>query len=335
MYDILRKRPIILLTGIISLILAFFALGLGIYVIKPADKTGEEKTVVVSEGMSLHQTAAKLEKMGIIKNRAAFIFWARLMRYSRRIKSGEYCLSPQMAPIKIMEILTKGNIITHPVTLPEGITFYQIADILADKGLADRQQFISIAERGDYIRSMGINASSLEGYLYPDTYQFARGLSVDSIIDTMINRFMNIITPFKEQITASGMGLEEVITLASIVEKETGKAEERPVIASVFLNRLKKKMRLDSDPTVIYGIKDFSGNLKRKDLTAYSPYNTYVIRGLPPGPIANPGIESINAVLNPAETDYLYFVSKNDGSHHFSKTLQEHNKAVAIYQKRR
>jgi UPF0755 protein len=131
-----------------------------------------------------------------------------------------------------------------------------------------------------------------------------------------------------------GMNLPELITLASIVEKETGLAEERPTIASVFLNRLKKGMRLESDPTVIYGIKDFDGNLTRKDLNRATPYNTYIIRGLPPGPIANPGLEAIRAVLYPAQTDYLYFVSRNDGSHHFSKTLSEHNKAVQIYQKR-
>jgi UPF0755 protein len=335
MYKIFKKTPFILITGIIFLLLAFFILGFGISVIKPADKTGGEQTIIVSEGMSLQEVAAKLESKEIIKSRTVFMVWARLMRYSRMIKAGEYRLSPKMAPIRIMEILTKGLIITYPVTLPEGLSLYQIAGILSERGLIDRKQFISIAESGDYIKTLGIKAPSLEGYLYPDTYQFARGLSAGTIIDTMINRFMDVVRPLREQVKASNMKLEEIITLASIVEKETGKAEERPVIASVFLNRLSKKMRLESDPTVIYGIKDFSGNLTRKDLNTPTPYNTYVIRGLPPGPIANPGIESISAVLNPAETDYLYFVSKNDGSHHFSRTLQEHNKAVTIYQKRR
>lgn len=335
MYNIFKKRPFILLTGITFLLLAFFILGFGISVLKPADKNGEEQTIIVSEGMSLQEVASKLESRGIIKNRSVFMLWAKLMRYSRMLKAGEYRLSPKMAPIRIMEILKRGLIISHPVTLPEGLSLYQIADILSKNGLVDRKQFISIAESGDYIKTLGIKAPSLEGYLYPDTYQFARGLSASSIIDTMINRFMNVIRPLEGQIKTSNMRLEEIITLASIVEKETGKAKERPVIASVFLNRLKKRMRLESDPTVIYGIKNFSGNLTRNDLNTHTPYNTYVIRGLPPGPIANPGIESITAVLNPAKTDYLYFVSKNDGSHHFSKTLQEHNKAVTIYQKRR
>ena len=149
----------------------------------------------------------------------------------------------------------------------------------------------------------------------------------------MVTRFFKVVEPFKEAIEMSGITLPEIVTLASIVEKETGNAEERPIIASVFLNRLKKRMRLESDPTVIYGIDKFNGNLTRKDLLTKTPYNTYIIRGLPPGPIASPGSEAIKAVLFPADTGYLFFVSKNDGSHHFSKTLQEHNRAVIIYQK--
>jgi UPF0755 protein len=144
-----------------------------------------------------------------------------------------------------------------------------------------------------------------------------------------------MVDPLKPRALEVGMKMEDVVVLASIVEKETGRSEERPMIASVFLNRLKKKMRLESDPTVIYGIENFNGNLRRKDLNRPSPYNTYLIRGLPAGPIANPGLASIKAVLSPARTDYLYFVSKNDGTHYFSKTLTEHNKAVRIYQKRK
>jgi UPF0755 protein len=155
-----------------------------------------------------------------------------------------------------------------------------------------------------------------------------------TVIDVMVRRFWEVIEPMREMTDGADMTIEEVVTLASIVEKETGRAEERPIIASVFLNRLKKRMRLESDPTVIYGIENFNGNLTRKDLTQRTPYNTYVIRGLPVGPIGNPGFESIKAILLPARTDYLYFVSKNDGTHYFSKTLKEHNRAVNIYQKK-
>jgi UPF0755 protein len=234
-----------------------------------------------------------------------------------------------------MEILTRGVIITHPITIPEGYNRVQIADLLEQKGLIDKRKFLSLTEEPNLIASYNLSGNTLEGYLYPDTYQFAKGLSAGSIINTMVRRFFEIIQPYSARIEASDLSLKELITLASIVEKETGRKEESPIIASVFLNRLGKGMHLASDPTVIYGIKDFDGNITRKDLKKNTPYNTYVIRGLPPGPIACPGAAAIKAVLYPAETDYLYFVSKNDGSHHFSKTLAEHNRAVEIYQKRK
>ena len=184
------------------------------------------------------------------------------------------------------------------------------------------------------VASYHIDGPSLEGYLYPDTYLISRDLDARELVDLMVRRFWKV---FNDLIRGQkrDMSLREIVTLASIVEKETGLAEERPVIASVFLNRLKKRMRLESDPTVIYGLKNFDGNLKRKDLRTPNPYNTYTNHGLPPGPIANPGRESLMAVINPAETDYLYFVSRNDGSHCFSTTLKEHNRAVVRYQKRR
>ena len=201
------------------------------------------------------------------------------------------------------------------------------------KTLVGKQQFLSLANDPALLEQYGVTGPSLEGYLYPDTYHLARGISASTAIDTMVNRFWEVVSPLRKRAEDVGMKMEDVIILASIVEKETGLAEERPTIASVFLNRLKRGMRLESDPTVIYGLKDFDGNLTREDLMKATHYNTYIIRGLPPGPIANPGLEAIKAVLFPAKTDYLYFVSKNDGSHHFSRTLSEHNKAVQIYQK--
>jgi UPF0755 protein len=262
------------------------------------------------------------------------MLWARIMGYSRKIKSGEYLLNPGITPLRVMEILTRGVIITHSVTIPEGFTKEQIAQLLSEKALVDKEQFLSLTESQELLVKYGITSPSLEGYLYPDTYRFGRGLSAASIIASMVNRFFDVVGPLKRKIEQSGMTLNEVVTLASIVEKETGKDEERAIIASVFLNRLKKRMRLESDPTVIYGIENFNGNITRKDLSTSTPYNTYVIRGLPPGPIASPGFEAIEAVLYPADTKYLFFVSKNDGSHHFSRTLKEHNNAVILYQKR-
>jgi len=239
-----------------------------------------------------------------------------------------------MPPHKVLETLTKGIVITHSVTIPEGFTLQQIGELLEQRELINKEEFLSITGKADSATRYGICAPSLEGYLYPDTYQFGRGLPALSIIEVMVKRFWEVAGPYRERAKELGMTMEEVVTLASIVEKETGLGPERPIIASVFLNRLKKRMRLESDPTVIYGVKGFTGNLKKKHLTEPTPYNTYVIHGLPPGPIASPGEEAIEAVLYPAKTHYLYFVSKNDGSHYFSKTLAEHNRAVQEYQKK-
>jgi len=334
MSNIFKKRSVIICAGILSLVLAILVMGFVLFLNRPAEKEGKDQVIIVREGMNLKEVAGELYSNNIISSKTPFMLWARIMGYSRKIKSGEYLLSPRITPLKVMEILTRGVIITHSITVPEGFTRKQIAQLLSDKDLVDKKQFLELTDNPDLLKKYGVTGPSLEGYLYPDTYRFGRGLSAGSIIESMVSRFFSVVEPFKESIEKSGMTLPEIVTLASIVEKETGKDEERPIIASVFLNRLKKRMRLESDPTVIYGINEFNGNLTRKDLSAKTPYNTYVIRGLPPGPIACPGFEAIKAVLFPADTKYLFFVSKNDGSHHFSQTLQEHNNAVILYQKR-
>ena len=330
-----RKRAVLFSVGLSFLLFVFLSVGLGYYLVSPAAKGGPDRLFVVREGSTLKEVTFDLEKNEIIKGRVLFLYWARLMGYSSRIKAGEYRLNSGLPPLKLLNILSKGAILSHPVTVPEGFTVKQIATLLEKKGLVNKDKFLLLAESPDTGKRYGLNGPGLEGYLYPDTYQFSRGLSAISVIDTMIRRFKEVLAPFQKRIEQSDMTVEKVVTLASIVEKETGRGDERPVIASVFLNRLKRKMRLESDPTVIYGIKNFNGNLTLKNLARSTPYNTYVIRGLPPGPIANPGREAIKAVLYPADTAFLYFVSKNDGSHYFSKTLSEHTRAVDIYQKKR
>jgi UPF0755 protein len=329
-----RKGVAVISLGLFFLAALFLFAALGLFFIRPAEKGGENQLIIVREGLSLKEVAEELDRKEIITNKALFELWAQVLGYSRKIKAGEYKLGSHMAPKRILEKLIKGEVVTYPVTVPEGFTAEQISEILHEMGLMDKEKFLSLVNDPSLLEHYGISAPSLEGYLYPETYHFARGISPRSTIDAMVGRFWQVVSPLKERMDKMGMNLQQVITLASIVEKETGLAEERSTIASVFLNRLKKGMRLESDPTVIYGIKDFDGNLTRKDLTRPTPYNTYIIRGLPPGPIANPGLEAIKAVLYPAKTDYLYFVSRNDGSHHFSKTLTEHNKAVRLYQKR-
>ena len=329
------KKTVLITILILFILAAVAGAGLWVYFTGPVVESGEDKTIVVREGMHLREVSGILEKEGLVKNSTAFLLLAKINGYSRMIKAGEYILNPAMSPGRILEIITRGEVISHIVTIPEGYCLEQIADVLSVNGIIDREKFLAYALVDGVERNYGIEGPGLEGYLYPDTYQFAKGLNAGAIVDAMVKRFREITRQFEQKVTESGMTLNEIVTLASIVEKETGKASERPLIASVFLNRIKKRMRLESDPTVIYGIKNFSGNLKKRDLKTYTPYNTYVIRGLPPGPISNPGVDSINAVLYPADTNYLYFVSKNDGSHHFSNNLKEHNQAVYTYQKKR
>ena len=329
------KRFLLFSIGIFLLTIVFLIIGFWVYNSIPAKKGGLDQIFLVKEGTALSEVAGDLEEKGIIKSRVLFISWTRLKGLSRKIKAGEYCLNSGMPPSKILYTLSKGAIATYPITIPEGFSRIQIGELLEENDLVDKDTFLSLTENEDIASRYGISGPDLEGYLYPDTYRFARGQSAISVIDTMIRRFFKVIEPLKASFEAADMGMEEVVTLASIIEKETACAEERPIIASVFLNRLNKGMRLESDPTVIYGIKDFNGNLKKRHLSENTPFNTYVIRGLPPGPIANPGIDAIQAVLSPSKTDYFFFVSKNDGTHYFSDTLQEHNRAVQIYQKNR
>lgn len=335
MVNITRTRLVFISIGLFFLVVVFLSLGFGLFLVSPADKEGADQVFVVKERSSLKEVAGDLEKRGLITNKTLFVLWTRVKGYGKEIRAGEYSLSPSMPPVQLLEILRKGLVILHPVTIPEGFTRDQIADVLAAKGLADKKRFLELTEDKALLRQYGISGPSLEGHLFPDTYYFSRGTPTLAVLDTMVKRFRQAVAPFMEKTQGTGMKFEDVVTLASIVEKETGRPEERPLIASVFLNRLRLGMRLESDPTVIYGMENFGGDLKKKDLTEKTPYNTYVIYGLTPGPIANPGLESIRAVVEPARTDYLYFVSRNDGSHQFSKTLAEHNRAVGIYQKRK
>ncbi len=329
------KRPILTLAIAAAILFLSMTAWFVYFLLVPASKGASDQVFIVSDGSTLSRISAELEKNGLIRCKDVFLIYARLKGYGRNIKAGEYLLNPKMSSVDIMDILRRGVIITHSVTIPEGYNRRQIARLLARTGLVKEDDFLAFTADAEAARGYGLDSPNLEGYLYPDTYHFSRGLSAKAVSDVMVARFFEIISPYRERIEKSGMSLEQVVTLASIIEKETGRAEERPVIASVFLNRLKSGVRLESDPTVIYGIEDFDGNLKKKDLARKNPYNTYVIRGLPPGAIASPGEDAIRAVLFPADTQYFYFVSKNNGGHQFSRTLSDHNRAVRIFQKSR
>ena len=287
----------------------------------------------IKSGQSLGLVAKNLEKNNLITSPIKFKILAKLMSMDKKIQAGEYKLVSTMTPMDILNAFVKGEVNLHKLTIPEGYSIKQIAEVLEKNNLCSKDEFIEKAFDMEMVESLNINGESLEGYLFPETYFFSKNPSPENIINTMANRFFSIYTnEFQKRAEEINFTDHEIITLASIIEKETGAAKERKLISSVFHNRLKKRMKLETDPTVIYGIKNFNGNITRKDLRKKTPYNTYIIRGLPPGPIANPGIESIKAALYPAKTEFLFFVSKKDGTHYFSRTLREHNKAVRKYQ---
>ena len=302
----------------------------------PASSRPSDAVVLIPAGMPLPVLSSMLQTQGLVRSGERFQWLVRLKGAARQIKAGEYQLFTGLRPGEILDKLVRGEVLLHQITFPEGYTIKQMAELLADKGLASFDEFFAWTTDATFVHELGIPASGLEGYLFPDTYRFARGLPAESILRTVVARF-NQHFGTSQQKKASDLGLtrHQVVILASVIEKETGVPEERPLIAGVFFNRLRRGIRLQSDPTVIYGLKNFDGNLTRSHLLADTPYNTYSRRGLPVGPICNPGAASIQAVLHPAPTSFLYFVAKKDGSHHFSSTLAEHNAAVLRHQRKR
>ncbi len=303
------------------------------YASSPIDFKYREFTVEIPRGSSFSTTVNILEQAGLIRHKKSFHLLALLMDASRHIKPGEYDLGSSMTPVDILNRLLQGRVKGYYVFIPEGFTLERIADRLEDEGLADRETFISLASDNNLLSSLDIGGENAEGYLFPDTYRLDKSMGEEGIIRFMVKQFRKEITPgMLERAKEINLTLDEVLILASIIEKEGGPIEEKPIISAVFHNRLKRGMRLQSDPTVIYAIEDFDGNLRRSDLRKKTPYNTYTIKGLPPGPICNPGLEAIEAALYPAPVDFLYFVSKNNGYHQFSSNLKDHRKAVLKYQ---
>lgn len=311
----------------------YFSFDISAFMKAPKDPGARPKTVMVQPGQGLKAIAQNLENESIISKGIYFALYAKFKKQGEKIKAGEYLLSASQSPEEILDMLVKGKVKLYRITIPEGFSIKEISTLVKEENLCDADTFLALCHDPLFIKSLGVDALSLEGYLFPDTYIFTRQNTCKDIVSTMIRRFQAVFTPeMEKQAMALGFSAHEMVTLASIIEKETGQASERPVISSVFHNRLKKNMRLESDPTVIYGIKDFDGDITKNHLQAKTPYNTYQIFGLPPGPIASPGLMSLQAALNPSRTGYLYFVSKKDSTHHFSETFQEHERAVRRYQ---
>ncbi len=280
----------------------------------------------------LKEIARILEEEGIIKGVKRFAYLTKFKRVSTQIKAGEYPFSTQALPLEVLEKLVKGEYISK-ITIPEGYNIFQIAQLLKMQGFVNRKRFLKLALDPSFVSLLGIEGKSLEGSLFPDTYNLIKGMGEEPILKKMVSRFKEVYRSYEDLAKKKGLFQKEVVIIASLIEKETPTPSERPIISAVFQNRLKRGMRLQSDPTAIYRIQGFKGRITKEDLQRKTPYNTYRFEGLPPEPISNPSEASIRAVLYPARVDYLYFVSKNDGTHHFSKTLAEHNSAVEKYQK--
>ncbi len=330
----MRKSRLEFIAVLVALFISLLFTHLYVIFYTPLSHTENLKTISIQKGTSFRVVASRLQSEGLIKDVDDFLFAAWVLGAYKKSQAGEYEFSSTMAPVRIINMLKRGEIKQYPLTVPEGFNIREIAALLEKKGLVSPKEFIKRATDRGFVRKMGLPGPTFEGFLFPDTYNVRKGATARAIITKMAERFKSVYHgEFEALARKRGMSMKEVVTLASIIEKETMAPEERALISSVFHNRLKKRIRLQSDPTVIYAIKNFDGNLRKRDLRLNSPYNTYRHYGLPPGPISNPGKEALRAALEPAHADYLYFVSKNDGTHKFSKSLREHTRAVNKYQK--
>jgi len=299
----------------------------------PPSKEKVWKEVQVTEGMSFKAIASTLQKEGVLRYRGYFEIIGRLQGISRKVRIGYYGLNTSMSLWEVLEALRKGRIIEYEVVVPEGYNLYQIGWTLSGTPLiSDPQEFISLVKNKEYVHSLGIEADTLEGYLFPDTYYLPKGIKLEDIPKRMVQRFKAVfVDSYLARAEELGFTEQQILTLASIIEKEAKVSSERKLIAAVYHNRLKQGMRLQADPTAVYGTKAWVTKVTRQDLKRRSPYNTYLHKGLPPGPIANPGQGSILAALYPENVDYLFFVAQGDGSHYFSKDYEAHEKAVGRY----
>lgn len=300
---------------------------------------GAEQFVEIPEGAGPTSIGRRLADAGVIRDRLGFRFEILRSGLGRRLQAGEYRFDRPMTVREVVDKIARGDVYLVPITFREGLTMREMAQLFESKGLGSAKDFTTQASDSQLIRNLDPAAKDLEGYLFPDTYAMTRNTTAAQLVPRMVDGFEKALAP--ETLSAAearGLTLRELVTLASIVEKETGKPEERPLVAAVYSNRLKIGMALQCDPTVIYALERanrYNGNLTRENMQIDSPYNTYRYPGLPPGPIANPGRASLEAAARPADVPYLYFVARGDGSHAFAATLEEHNRNVDEYQRRR
>jgi UPF0755 protein len=297
---------------------------------------GSEQFVEIPTGTGSTPIGERLVAAGVIRDAVTFRVALWLSHQGRHLKAGEYRFDRAMTPFEVIDKMARGDVFVVSMTFPEGLTVVEMSKIFESHGLGTAAAFVQAAQDPSPIADLDPAAKDLEGYLFPETYAVPRRTDAAKLVKLMVARFDKVLTPeLRQAAAARKLTVRQVVTLASIVEKETAKADERPLVAAVYTTRLRIGMPLQCDPTVIYGLVKahrYDGNIHKEDLSFDSPYNTYRYPGLPPGPIASPGRASIEAAIRPAAADYLYFVSRNDGSHEFSRTLEEHNRNVQKYQ---
>jgi UPF0755 protein len=336
----MKKSWMVLVGAVLALVIAVgAAAGFFFFSFKKGapSKIAQDVIYEVQPGRSFNSIAAELEGKGLVTNGNFFSIYARIVGERSKLKVGEYLLKTDMTPDQVLEVITSGKSIARSFTVSEGLSIYEISELYQKEGFGTAEDFMKWVKDPTLIKSLlGEQRESLEGYLFPETYMLTKFTDTKALISNMVRRFLYVYNEVIPLAQITGMSRHEIVTLASIVEKETGAPEERPVISSVFHNRMKKGMRLQTDPTVIYGKALTLGkiviNITKADLLTPTRYNTYTISGLPPGPIANPGREALLAAVTPDQTEYLFFVSRNDGTHVFSKDYKGHSDAVKSFQ---
>ncbi len=323
------------------LLLAIGSVGLAVFtLVSPREHKAASRTITIAPGSDARHILRRLQEEGIIAHPLPVLAYLLLTRQSAHLKAGDYRFPSPISPLEAIRKLLRGDVITERITIPEGLNRFEIARLLAQLPLREAERALEFTHDVSLIRDLDPQADSLEGYLFPDTYSYTPSMSARDLIARMVRRFREVFTE-QERARARQLGftLREIVTLASLIEKEAKLPEERPLISSVFHNRLKRGMRLECDPTVLYAALLEGENdqtIHRSDLLRPSPYNTYLYPGLPPGPIASPGWDSLRAALYPAQTDYLYFVrdgARSDGAHRFARTFAEHQRNVALYRR--
>jgi len=325
-------KKTVLFTIIVAPLLAFMLIGAHVTFIFKQTYDGPDKLFKVKNGDTFGKINQRLSDDGLISNTRVFHYYSKYLGVMTKFRAGTFTIPTGSNMSQVLDTLINGQPNLKSITIPEGKNMYEIAKLIEAAEITSAEEFLKAVQETDIISQFNIQAKTLEGYLYPETYRFAPETPAKTVVKTMIDLFnkktedIDFGHPF--------LNKHQVITLASLVEKETGAKIERPAIAGVFTNRLKKRMRLESDPTTIYGIwSRYQGNIRKADLLEFTPYNTYKIPALPVGPISNPSLEAIKAVLNPEEHEFIFFVSKNDGTHVFSKNYKDHSNAVNDYQK--